>query len=124
MPDTLNAIEPGSESIRRQLGIRAEDPRVFRPYTLTEAIDAARLMESDEAIADEVRQMLSVGLAYDLMPAHLMPRVEQVAGRLGTSVRRVRRYRLLWETVDPDVRFNVVRRACRLILAWRGRDAW
>jgi len=113
--------EPGSQSIRRMLGIRPEDPKVFRPYTVPEAVAAAAIISADGGIAAEVRAMIPVGLAYDLCPAHLMPDCAEVATRLRVSPRRVRRQRLIWETVDPDLRFALVRRACRLILAWRGR---
>lgn len=112
--------EIGSQSIRRMLEIEPEDPAIFRPYTVPEAIDSARIISQDGSMPVEVRSMLSVGIAYDLMPAHLMPSVNELAVRLRTTSRRVRRIRLVWETLDPDLRFSIVRRACRMILAKRG----
>ena len=116
--------EPGAQSVRRMLGIRPEDPRIFKPYSLGEAVAAARIICGDDALDGGVRMLVPVGLAYDLCPAHLMPEAGTLAASLSVSVRRIRRHRLIWETVDPALRFALVRRACRLILAWRGRDCY
>ena len=115
---------PGSASVRSQLGIVAEDPRVFRPYAVEELSRAAEIIARDQTISDHVRRLIPIGVVYDLRPAHLMPRVEMMAVRLGCSVRRIRRDLIAWEVVDPIDRFEIARRACGMILAWRGQSLY
>ena len=84
MSDRLSI--PGSASVRSQLGIVAEDPRIFRPYAVEELSSAAEILARDESISDHVRRLIPIGVVYDLRPAHLMPRVEQVAGTCGFAM--------------------------------------
>lgn len=112
--------EPGAASVRAQLGIAEGDGMVFRPYTLDEALRAAQIIVRDASIPLEVRSLIPVGLASDLRPAHLMPRAEELGFALRMKAGTVRTRRLLWELVDERTRFDLVHRACRMILAWRG----
>lgn len=114
-------FEPGSASIRAQTGIVAEDPKVFAPYTVGEAIRCADVIARDEAIPMEVRDLLRVGLSYDLRPGHLRPRMEQIVASSRRSPTRIKHDRLRWESVDPILRFEVVARATGMILALRAR---
>lgn len=116
--------EPGSASVRSQLGIEQEDPMVFRPYTLDEALRAVQILARDESVPIEVRSLIPVGVVLDLMPAHLTPETPVLASVLRLKPGTVRTRRLLWELVDEVERFEVVRRACGMILAWRGEAAY
>jgi hypothetical protein len=112
--------EPGSVSIRAQVGIRAEDPRVFRPIRLTEALRVARIIAADESIPEEIRGLVEVGIPLDLMPGHVTPAKAALSEALRVSVRTVRRRELAWELCDQRVRFDLVHRASRLVFAERG----
>jgi hypothetical protein len=114
--------EPGSEAIRGQLAIVAEDPEVFKPHSLYESLKVARIIRDDEDIAPEIRRLVEVGIVLDLMPGHLRPRRDRMARALGCSVRTLLRREIEWEGVDPMVRFGLVRRAARLIVAMRAAD--
>lgn len=112
--------EPGAVSIRSQVGIRAEDPRVFRPIRLAEALKVARIIRADETIPEEIRALVEVGIPLDLMPGHVTPAKAALAEALRVSVRTVRRRELAWETADQRLRFDLVHRAARLVFAERG----
>jgi hypothetical protein len=112
--------EPGSVSIRAQVGIRAEDPRVFRPIRLTEALRVARIIAADDSIPEEIRGLVEVGIPLDLMPGHVTPAKTALAEALRVSVRTIRRRELAWELCDQRVRFDLVHRASRLVFAERG----
>ena len=114
--------EPGSQSIRAQLGIAQEDARIFRPNRLIECLRVARIIRDDESITPEVRRLVEVGIVLDLMPGHLRPRRERMAAALGCSVRTVVRREIEWEAVCVLERFELVRRACRLIVSMRAAD--
>ena len=116
--------EPGSASVRSQLGIEQEDPLVFRPYTLDEALRAVQILARDESVPMEVRSLIPVGVVLDLMPAHLTPETPALASVLRLKPGTIRTRRLLWELVDEVERFEIVRRACGMILAWRGEKAY
>ena len=116
--------EPGVVSVRSQIGIVAEDPRVFHPYTVEEALRCAGILRRDLEIPGAVRSLLTVGLAFDLLPGHLSPSEEALARRLNISEESVSRRRLKWETVDPVLRFEISRRSTSMILAWRGRETY
>lgn len=111
--------EPGSESIRSQLGIAPEHPAIFRASTLDEAVFVARTVRDDETLPDLVRRCAEVGIALDLMPGHLAPSRSALARKLIASVRTIRRRELGWESVDPAMRFDLVRRAMRLLIVRR-----
>jgi len=113
--------EPGTASVRAQAGIVAEDPRVFAPYTIREAVRCADVIARDAAIPEEVRDLLRVGLSYDLRPGHLRPRMDELLGPTKRSPTRVKADRLRWESVDPILRFETVARATGMILALRAR---
>lgn len=115
----MRLSEPGSESIRAQLGIEQEDPAVFRAAQLAEAVSAARTIRDDEELPREVRLCAEVGITLDLMPGHLSPQRTALARRLACSARTVRRRELAWEGVDPVLRFDLVRRAIRLLIVQR-----
>lgn len=114
--------EPGSEAIRGQLGITAEDPAVFKPHSLYESLKVARIIRDDEEIVSRIRRLVEVGIVLDLMPGHLRPRRDRMARALGCSVRTVLRREIEWEGVDPLERFALVRRASRLIVAMRAAE--
>jgi hypothetical protein len=116
--------EPGSQSVRSQLGIEQEDPRVFRPYTLDEALRTAQILYRDETLPIAIRSLIHVGIVLDLMPAHLAPETAVLGKCLRMKPGTVRTRRLLWELVDERERFDLVRRACGMILAWRGESAY
>lgn len=110
----------GSASLRSQIGIEAEDPRIFRPISVAEALEVARIIRADTSIEEEIREVVEVGIPLDLMPAHLTPRKEILAEALRVSVRTIRRRELAWELCDQRVRFDLVHRASRLVFANRG----
>lgn len=110
----------GPASIRAQVGIVSEDPRIFRPIKLREALAVARLLKKDEQIPEDVRDVLEVGIPLDLMPAHLTPRKTELAEALNVSTRTIRRREILWELADQRLRFDLVHRASRLVFAERG----
>lgn len=112
--------EPGTASIRAQVGIEQEDERVFHPVTLREALRVSRLIRDDEALDARVRRLAEVGVVLDLMPGHLMPRRHDHAVALGISTRTVRRRAYAWEGVDELTRFACAQRAIRAIIAERG----
>ena len=110
----------GSARLRSQIGIAAEDPRIFRPISVAEALDVARIIKADTSIEEDIRDVIEVGILLDLMPAHLTPRKEILAEALRVSVRTIRRRELAWELCDQRVRFDLVHRASRLVFANRG----
>lgn len=114
---------PGAVSIRSQVGIRPEDPRVFRPIRLAEALRVARLIRADESIPEEIRALVEVGIPLDLMPGHVTPVKTALAEALRVSVRTIRRRELAWELADQRLRFDLVHRAARLVFAERGSKA-
>jgi hypothetical protein len=116
----MRAEIPGAASIRTQVGIRSEDPRVFRPIRLTEALRAARIIRADETLSEEIRALVEVGIPLDLMPGHVTPPKAALAEALRVSVRTIRRRELAWETADQRLRFDLVHRAARLVFAERG----
>jgi ABC-type multidrug transport system ATPase subunit len=112
--------EPGVVSVRSQIGIVAEDPRIFRPYTVDEALRCAAILRRDLEIPGTVRRLLSVGLPFDLLPGHLSPSEEALGRRLRIRASLVEDRRVLWECVEPGIRFDLARRASAMILVWRG----
>jgi hypothetical protein len=114
--------EPGSQSIRAQLGIAQEDARIFRPNRLIECLRVARIIRKDESITPEVRRLVEVGVVLDLMPGHLRPRRERMAAALRCSVCTVEDLEIEWEAFCALQRFDLVRRACRLIVSMRAAD--
>ena len=114
--------EPGSQSIRAQLGIAQEDARIFRPNQLIECLRVARIIQKDESITPDVRRLVVVGVVLDLMPGHLRPRRERMAAALGCSVRTVVDLEIEWEAVCALERFHLVRRASQAILCMRAAD--
>jgi hypothetical protein len=119
-------VEPGSASIRRQMGIEQDCRRMFRPYTLEEAREAAALIAADDAMRGEygaIVELLSVGIPLDLMPDHLAPSIAALARSARISRRRVEHGRLLWECLEPSLRADLVHRAVRIILVLRASKA-
>lgn len=116
--------EPGIVSVRSQIGIEVEDERIFRPYTVDEALRVAAILRRDPEIPIGVRALLAVGIVYDLLPGHLSPDDEALARRLRTKVDRIEDRRVRWESVDPVLRFDLVHRATALIIAWRGKEVY
>jgi hypothetical protein len=116
--------EPGIVSVRSQIGIEVEDERIFRPYTVDEALRVAAILRRDPEIPMGVRALLAVGIVYDLLPGHLSPDDEALARRLRTKVDRIEDRRVRWESVDPVLRFDLVHRATALIIAWRGKEVY
>lgn len=112
--------EPGAVSVRAQVGIEQEDPRVFHPIRLAEALKVARILKRDETLPEEIREILEVGIPLDLMPGHVTPAKSALAEALGVSVRTIRRRELAWETADQRLRFDLVHRASRLVFTERG----
>lgn len=112
--------EPGSQSIRAQIGIRTEDPAIFHPITLDEALEVAKIVSGDESLEREYARAAEIGIVLDLMPGDLTPRKESVARALGLSVRTIRRRELVWELSNQIDRFAMVMRALRLLIAKRG----
>lgn len=125
MPES-RVLEPGSASIRRQMGIEQDCRRMFRPYTLSEAREAAALIAADDALRGEygaVVQLLGVGIPLDLMPEHLAPTVAELARSAKVPKRTVENRRLLWECLEPRLRAELVHRAVRIILVLRASKA-
>lgn len=114
--------EPGSASIRSQMGIEQDCPEMFRPYDLGEAREAAALLSADETLRAEypaVVQLLGIGIPLDLMPDHLSPTMAALARSARLRRRTADAYRMMWESVDPALRANLVHRAIRIILVLR-----
>lgn len=112
--------ETGSASVRAQIGITPEDPKVFHPYTVDECLWCARVLGSDMLPQIVIARLLPLGLIIDLMPSHLMPSVSILSLRLRRSPEWLRRSRLQWECVDPVIRFALVRKSVAMILMLRG----
>jgi len=108
----------GTECFRRQLGIGQDDPKVFRPVTLDEAVAAASIVATDDSVRGS-RACARVGIVYDLMPLHVRPDASCVARKLRIKDATVRRRELQWEMCPPVVRFELVRRAMRSVIAFR-----
>ena len=66
----MREIEPGISAIRSQLGVVAEDPRIFKAYSEDEAIRAARTIAEDDLL----------DLRHAGLPAHRDHRVEVASG--------------------------------------------
>lgn len=115
---------PGTESIRSQVGIVQEDPRVFRPYTMTECCAAAEILAGDSETPKPVRKLLAVGLCLDLRPGHLTPQRSRLAHQLRRDRKTVVAHELAWESVDPVLRAEIVGKAARMILLWRARQTY
>jgi hypothetical protein len=113
-------IEPGVASVRAQLGIDQEDPAIFRPYELEEIIPVAGYLRNAPDVPRRVRKIMEVGLVYDLRPQHLAPRLVPLGKALGLAPSTVARHRQLWEGLDQETRFDLVQRAVRMILVFRG----
>lgn len=111
---------PGTASIRSQIGIEQEDPAVFHPYRVAEAVRAADVLSGDSEVPRPVRRLLRVGLALDLRPGHLTLTKSELGRRLALDRRTVKARELAWESLDPLLRFELVRRASVMILMWRG----
>ena len=116
--------EIGSASIRSRLGIVQEDPDVFRPWEPELALRAGRILERDETIPPAVRRLVALGIVLDLRPGDLTPRRRDLARLLEISVATVHRREARWESVDPAVRFDLVRRAVSMALQWRAADVY
>lgn len=112
--------EPGTASVRAQIGIEQDDPQIFHPYRIEEIVRTAVILERDGEIPFGVRDILRVGLIYDMRPNHLAPSVAVAARHLRSSATAVRKARVFWECVDPVIRFDLVARSTRMILIWRG----
>jgi len=111
--------EPGTQSMRAQLDIEQEDPRIFRPVTLREALRVARLVRDDETLPPPVRRLAEVGLVRDLMPGHLTPRRSDHGFALGLTPRTISRRSVRWSGIDPSLRATLVQVTMRAIIAER-----
>lgn len=108
----------GSACFRRTLGIGQDEPRVFKPVTLDEAVAAASIVSTDVSVRD-ARTCARVGIVYDLMPLHIRPQRSRLAKALRIGEATVRRKELEWEACPPVLRFDLVRRAMRSVIALR-----
>ncbi len=113
---------PGTASIRAQIGIVQEDPRVFHPFTIEEAIRAADAISIDSTIPNPVRRLLRVGIALDLRPGHLTPTKSALGRALDLDRRTVAAREGLWECLDPILRADLVGRAAAMILLRRAQS--
>lgn len=104
-------------ALRAAIGTRR---RRYGPITLNEALDAGGML-ADEMGVDRVFFM--AGVAFDLMcGARGVPR-GMLAKRLRMTALRLRCYELTWELMDEDVRFDLARRAVRIVFAQRAGGA-
>ena len=114
---------PGSESLRSQLGIMPEDPDVYRPITVVEAADAARLVCRDTTLPRRLRTIGVVGIVLDLMPGHLTPTRDEIARALRIKASAVEKHELEWEVlVDERTRMDLVQVAYRAIASARAAN--
>lgn len=113
-------IEPGVASVRAQLGIEQEDPAIFRAYEIAEILPVVGWLRNSGDVPRSVRRIVEVGVLYDLRPQHLSPRLTEVGKALGIAASTVARHRELWEGIDPQLRFDLVQRAVRMLLVFRG----
>lgn len=111
---------PGVESLRSQLDIEPDDPAVFRPILAEEALRVARVILRDETIPSRMRKVGVVGIMLDLLPGHLRPSPPVACAMVGIHRETFTAWEIEWESSCPeDLRFNLVQRAYRMILAER-----
>lgn len=118
--------DPGTASIRDRLGIRAEDPALFRPYEPEEIRKAARILARDAELIDGAPRLipiLEVGLLADLRVEHLTLPHGRIGRLLDWPVARVESAIVLWECAEPVARAWIIQRATRMILVWRAQKA-
>lgn len=108
----------GTSAVRKHVGIEVDDPRVFRPVTLSEAIAAVDHVCTD-AVASRFMPQARVGLVLDMIPGHRRPRASEIARQLGLKSSTVRRRELLWESCPESIRFDLVRRSIVVVLLTR-----
>ena len=108
----------GPACIRHMLGIGQDDVEVFRKVTLLEAVEAASIVSTDESVA-HCRTVARVGLVYDLMPLHVRPTRRELAAALRLSPSTVAKREVEWEMCPSALRFDLVHRAMRSIMAIR-----
>lgn len=108
----------GPACIRHMLGVGQDDAEVFRPVTLAEAVEAASIVSTDASVA-ECRTTARVGIVYDLMPLHVRPPRRDVARALRLSEATVLRREAEWEMSPALLRFDLVHRAMRSVMAIR-----
>jgi hypothetical protein len=116
--------DPGTGRIRDRLGIEAEDPRLFHPYTPKEIVKAADILARDERLVREAPRLvpiLRVGLLADLRVEHLTLPHEEIARIVGHPLEAVSRAMLVWECAEPSARAWAIQRATRMILVWRAQ---
>jgi hypothetical protein len=124
MEKTEQMEELGSGSIRRVLGIAAEDPRIFHPWELSLAHRAARIVARDLRVSAKDRPIVTLGVMVDLRPGDLTPSTEELARTLGVTAQTAERREADWEVFDPVLRFELVRRACQMCLLWRAQGIY
>jgi len=111
---------PGVESLRSQLGIEPDDPRVYRPILPEEAYRVARTVLSDPELPKRVRRIGVVGIILDLMPGHLRPSWPLICTLVGIHRDTLRTWEIEWESsVDEGIRLDLVHRAYRMLAAER-----
>ena len=79
-----------------------------RPFAFRAAYDAAEVVWPDTHLP---REIAVAGIVFDMMPGHLSPRPEPLAKRLRIEPETVAAVLAIWELVEPNVRFEAVRRA-------------
>jgi hypothetical protein len=114
--------EASVHAMRSLLGIEQEDPAIFHPVHLDEAIRIARIIRADVQLSIEVRRLAEVGITLAMMPNHLRPSRRALGRAVGCSGRTVLRREALWEGIEPLTRFELERRAMRLLIAYRARE--
>jgi hypothetical protein len=114
--------EASVHAMRSLLDIEQEDPEIFHPVDLDEAIRIARIIRADVQLSLEVRRLAEVGITLDLMPNHLRPSRRALGRAVGCSGRTVLRREVRWEGIEPLTRFELARRALRLLIAYRARE--
>lgn len=108
----------GPACVRHMLGVSQDDASVFRAVTLPEAVEAAAIISTD-SVVKHCCTTARVGVVYDLMPLHVRPNRGAVARALRLSQSTVIRQEVQWESCDPSIRFDLVHRALRSIMAIR-----
>lgn len=114
-PAVLAAGELGAASTRLSL-----PDGWARPFTVDEALDAARILSRSWAVRGITRTVLLVGVVYDLMPNDLTPKRDKLAKRFGISREKLDEAEMVWESFAEEARLDLIKRAVRIVLASRG----
>lgn len=108
--------EGGVEGSALRAALGSRGLRQFRPYRMDEAFDAADMLAADRGID---RDLARIGISLDLIcGARRLPKTRLcIALRMDRDL--VELNELIWESLEPMFRFDIVRAAVQVIAARR-----